>query len=355
MNILVIGKFYTEGFALHIAETLQAMGHEVIRFEPGVKYGNHGGIVATRWRQVKSAFYELARKLPSIQGLQTNRLLRMAGQDKIQLTMVCYDFLLPNEVQILKKITKAPIVLWFPDHIANFQKMCFLNADYDALFFKDPYITHVLGRNLRKPVFYLPECCNPHCHKFVELSKEDANTYGCEITTAGNMHSYRAAFFSQLNDYRVKLWGNSPPLWMDISGVKGMMQNQSVFNEDKSKAFRAAKIVINNLQPAEIWGVNVRTFEIAAAGGFQLIDWRPGLAQLFVDGEELVSFKNMDDLKNKIDYYLNHEQERLRIAEQGMHRAHQDHTYEKRLKILLETVFNGAHGFPMPDIPFYHD
>ena len=35
MNILVIGKFYIEGFALHIAETLVGMRHTVYRWEPG--------------------------------------------------------------------------------------------------------------------------------------------------------------------------------------------------------------------------------------------------------------------------------------------------------------------------------
>ncbi len=42
MRILIVGKFYTEGFALHIAQTLSAMGRDVHRFEPGVKSGRIG-------------------------------------------------------------------------------------------------------------------------------------------------------------------------------------------------------------------------------------------------------------------------------------------------------------------------
>ena len=45
MNILVIGKFYNEGFALHIVETLSAMRHAVRRFEPGFRSGRIGGRV----------------------------------------------------------------------------------------------------------------------------------------------------------------------------------------------------------------------------------------------------------------------------------------------------------------------
>lgn len=43
MNILVIGKVFTEGFALRIAETLVGMGHNVRRFEPGFRSGRIGG------------------------------------------------------------------------------------------------------------------------------------------------------------------------------------------------------------------------------------------------------------------------------------------------------------------------
>ena len=40
MNIIVVGKFHTESFALHISETLEDMGHSSTRFEPGAK-GRH--------------------------------------------------------------------------------------------------------------------------------------------------------------------------------------------------------------------------------------------------------------------------------------------------------------------------
>ncbi|MBU2604247.1 MAG: hypothetical protein KKA32_19125 [Actinobacteria bacterium] len=39
MKIPVIGKFYTGGFALHIAETLVGLGHSMRRFEPGFRSG----------------------------------------------------------------------------------------------------------------------------------------------------------------------------------------------------------------------------------------------------------------------------------------------------------------------------
>ena len=43
MKFLITGKCYTEGFALHIAEAVTAMGHGVRGFEPGLHVGRIGG------------------------------------------------------------------------------------------------------------------------------------------------------------------------------------------------------------------------------------------------------------------------------------------------------------------------
>ena len=116
----------------------------------------------------------------------------------------------------------------------------------------------------------------------------------------------------------------------------------------RALAFLGAKIVVNNLHFGEIWGLNVRAFEAAGIGAFQMIDWRSGLDQLFEDGKEIVSFRNMDDLRDKVDYWLNHPQERLEIANAGKRRAHAEHTYHLRLSLLLDSLAQRANGFPMP-------
>ena len=62
MSIHVIGKFYTEGFALHISETLSAMGHAVRRFEPGYKSNRIGGRIGHRLDQVRGVIHYLRER-----------------------------------------------------------------------------------------------------------------------------------------------------------------------------------------------------------------------------------------------------------------------------------------------------
>ena len=107
--------------------------------------------------------------------------------------------------------------------------------------------------------------------------------------------------------------------------------------------------MVNTLYPAEVWGINARAFEIAGAGGFLLIDWRPGLGQLFAEGEEVVPFLDIPDLRKKLVHYLAHPDERDSIARRGRDRAHRDHTFEARLSLLRDTVLGSAAGYPVPE------
>jgi spore maturation protein CgeB len=126
-----------------------------------------------------------------------------------------------------------------------------------------------------------------------------------------------------------------------------MYQGRPVHNHEKVRAFRGAKVVVNNLHYSEVWGVNARCFEAAGAGAFQMVDWRPGLTQLFEDGKELISFRNVVEMKQKLVYWLPREDERRTIAAAGMRRAHAEHTYVLRLQLLLDILAGKRHGYPM--------
>jgi spore maturation protein CgeB len=351
MQILVIGNFYQEAFGLHIAETLDAMGHVTRRFEPGVKSNRVGGRIGHRWDQVRGVVHAASDALPRVREHRMKALWRVAASGPLDLVILCHDFLWPREVTKLKCDTGAKVAMWFPDALVNFGKGYFMNAPYDGLFFKDPYVVKMMTAVVQSPVHYLPECCNPRRHRLPE-GEEPGEEYRCEITTAGNPHSWRMATYTQLDEYDVKLWAAPVPLWMPGGPAARMHQGRPVRNEEKAKAFLGAKIVLNNLYIAEVWGLNARAFEATGIGAFQLLSWRPGLQQLFEDGKELVSFSGMEDLKQKIDYFLTHEDERSEIAQAGKVRALRDHTYTHRLELLLETVAGRAEGYDLPEIRY---
>jgi len=83
-----------------------------------------------------------------------------------------------------------------------------------------------------------------------------------------------------------------------------------------------------------------RLFEVPSRGGFQIAPYIPGVTDYYKDRKEIVlySFGNWAQLKNLIDYYLSHDEEREAIRKAGHERTKRDHTYTERTKTMLDVV-----------------
>ncbi len=81
-----------------------------------------------------------------------------------------------------------------------------------------------------------------------------------------------------------------------------------------------------------------RTFEIPACGGFMLTQDADNLKDYYVDGKEIVIFKDQNDMIEKCKYYMSHEDERQNIAKAGLERTIKEHTYEHRFVEIFERI-----------------
>lgn len=82
-----------------------------------------------------------------------------------------------------------------------------------------------------------------------------------------------------------------------------------------------------------------RIFEVAMAGGFQLVD--QALAEtshFFVPGQELITFDGEKDCLDKVDYFLTHPDERVAIARLAQEKALGGHTYSARVESILASL-----------------
>jgi len=98
-----------------------------------------------------------------------------------------------------------------------------------------------------------------------------------------------------------------------------------------------SKICLNYLHQGFF---NPRYFEVLACGGFLLTDQpvydlkRVGLKA----GKHFATFKGLEDLEEKIEYWLNHKKERKRIARQGMRFVRRYHNTKVRVKEFIQKV-----------------
>ena len=85
-------------------------------------------------------------------------------------------------------------------------------------------------------------------------------------------------------------------------------------------------------------GTPQRVMDIIAAGGFILTNYCAETAELFEEDKEIVMFRSPEELMEKADYYLSHDEEREKIVRAGYEKVLNCYTYEKKLKRLMEWV-----------------
>lgn len=102
--------------------------------------------------------------------------------------------------------------------------------------------------------------------------------------------------------------------------------------------FRTTAININLVNGNAESGLNMRHFEITAAGGFMLCREHGELAAHFEIGKECAVFRDERDLFDKIQYYLAHPEERRAVALAGQRRTLSEHLYSHRLQTVIHMI-----------------
>ena len=69
-----------------------------------------------------------------------------------------------------------------------------------------------------------------------------------------------------------------------------------------------------------------------------MTNFQAELPLYFTEGEDLVCFDGIDDLCEKTNYYLTHEDERLQIAKNGYEKAKKHHSYVDRIQTILSVI-----------------
>ena len=59
-----------------------------------------------------------------------------------------------------------------------------------------------------------------------------------------------------------------------------------------------------------------------------MTNFQPEIMEMFAPGEELVVYENMQDLVEKSIWYLEHDEERKRIASNGYEKVKNTYTFE---------------------------
>lgn len=88
---------------------------------------------------------------------------------------------------------------------------------------------------------------------------------------------------------------------------------QNAYGKEHSKVVSQTKINLNFTEG----GTSDRTYKVLASRGFLLTEPWDGMEGDFIVGKDLDVFNNVEELRDKIEYYLKSERIRNRIANNG--------------------------------------
>lgn len=110
------------------------------------------------------------------------------------------------------------------------------------------------------------------------------------------------------------------------------------YYRDMPYVFKTSRINLNITLRSIRTGIPLRAMDILGCGGFLLTNFQEDLLRLFTPGEDFVFYESREDLMDKIEYYLAHEDERRAIAENGHRKVLQGHTYKDRIREIVRIV-----------------
>lgn len=313
MRIAFLGNFQVDFTSeTHWARSIESLGHEVLRMQE--------------------------------RSFTADRVLHIASKSDIFVWVHTHGWDTPgNMSDVLKELKKQgiPTVAYHLDlymGISRWQQ--YENDPYlkemQYFFTVDKFMAEWVNKNTKTKAYYVPagvydkECIMfPPQQVRYEIIFTGSKKYHPE-------HQFRPQLIEFLQQTYKKRF-----IHIGNDGEVGMQRGLNL-----NRIYRNAKIVVGDTLQVNFdypYYYSDRMFEVPGRGGFSIFPNIKGAEECYEDGKEIVFYKHGDfqDLKEKIDYYLDHDAEREAIRLAGFKRTLQDHTYVKRWEFILDKVQNG--------------
>jgi spore maturation protein CgeB len=112
----------------------------------------------------------------------------------------------------------------------------------------------------------------------------------------------------------------------------------AVANDRMGRVYAGHRVSLNIHAEVLRQGTNMRTFECAAYGIPQLVEYRPGIERFFTPGEEIATFSDEAEMLERLSGLLAEPSRAAGLAARARRRALREHSYHRRAVSLLEGI-----------------
>jgi len=207
-----------------------------------------------------------------------------------------------------------PVAWWAIDTHLDFDRCLSAARAVDLTFAAQRDGADALRRAGIAGAIWLPLACDPTIHRPHDLPKQH------DVSFVGNVFP----------GPRSQLLNTIRPRYHDV-----FVGNR--YFEEMAKTYSASKIVFNRSIRND---VNMRVFEALACGSLLMTNdlSENGQNELFQDGVHLATYRNAEEMLDKIAFYLTHPEARAKVERAGKREVIEKHTYRHRMETIMAAV-----------------
>ena len=324
-NILLACPTLDRQSGLYIHDSLIQLGHKVATFD---------------WR---AAHKQGGRDFLNEQFIEAHKEL------KPDLTIVIKGLGLEGEtIKKIKEFHKNPIVTWIFDvtlggtfvkdvaPYVKFIKNCDMFYTIDASAVPELEKMGVKAK-------WLTEGCYEKANKGVVFNSIQKRKFGADVVflgSVGMIHPNREEVLKAIHEagFDLKLYGEIYyPEGEEPEFVKECHTGFAAINDQHSLICQASKVVIGiDGWPDREKAMSARVYRTLCSGAFLLTNNTAGADKMFKIGGHLDTFKNNDELLEKLVYWLSNDSEREEVIKAGQEFVMENCQFKHRLTEILE-------------------
>lgn len=343
MRILYVGSLWSGGTCLQRLQAIKNLGHEIITIdtEPEEVRDKQKQFLNRIRRKIIGPRDMMNANRDIVQSIRKN-IIDVLWLDKA-LTIK------PETLRIVRQVSPQTIITGYsPDDMAakHNQSHNFLKGlpYYSIYFTTKSYGVEELKDLGCSKVIFIGNAYDSKIHRPKAVTKEDRLNLGGQVGFIGDYERERAEaiYYLAENGIPIRIWGPNWDRKCRLSHPSLKIEGKPLWGDDYAMAICSFDINLVFLRKTNRDLQTTRSIEIPACGGFMLAECTNEHLELFEEGKEAEFFSTKEELLEKVQYYLKHEEERRLIAHAGKERClksgYSNHERIKEMMGLIEEL-----------------
>ena len=205
--------------------------------------------------------------------------------------------------------------------------------EYDKVFIASELWANKIAEQVNVPVDALLQCTDPT--RFKEPDERQKKQHKQELLFVGNSRNVLRKVLKDVipTDYDLAVYGKN---WNKLT-PKQYIKGDHLPNDELYQHYGSADILLNDHwdDMREHGFVSNRIYDGLACGAFIVTDEVKAMGELI---NYVQVYETPEELKEHIEYYMSHPEERLERSQNGMEFVIKNHTFKERAKVFSESI-----------------